>query len=181
MPSYTQRTYHNAVISTLNRKAAWAKEVDAYPNTSTERALNTPALYFDIEGWERAESGTEQLNLDLECVIWVVVSRSLATDGSPELYTRTLAEEISVLIDTETFGLDVEPAEFLSTGVDNFDRALLDYHVWRVDFRQILPVGADPYANLPGLTQIFLGREPKVGTGHEDDYTPMLPESPEEV
>lgn len=175
MPSYDQMDYHLAVLSTLKKQADWAREIDVYPDTRTE--LATPALYFDIEGWERADAGTEQLNLSMECVIWVVVSRSLVTEHTPELYTRKLAEDISQLVEGQTFGLDIEPATFLSAGVDNFDRKLLAYHVWRIDFEQIIPVGRDPYADLPTLKQIYASQAPDIGAEHQGDYRPLLPES----
>lgn len=173
MPSYTQHEYHDAVVTEL-KGLGWPKEVDFYPDTRTP--LNTPALYFSVDNWSRADSGTDQLHLEQDCSIWIMVDKSLDID-SPELYTRELAADISQLVEDHTFGLDIEPAVFQSATIDNLDPGLRGYYVWRVSFLQTIPVGSDPhdFPRTP-LKQIYVSSVPDIGLDHIDDYDPMFPE-----
>lgn len=176
MPSYTQDEYHKAVTDVL-KAIDWQREVSFYPDDRTP--LDTPALYFSVDSWSRANKGTDQLHVDMDCSIWVVVSRSLVCAfDSPELYARALAADISQLVENHNFGLELEPAVFQSATMDTFDRGLVDYYVWRISYGQELPIGKDPHDfHRPPLTQIYVSKAPDIGAGHEDDYDPMFPET----
>lgn len=167
---------HNAVLESL-RGVAWQRFTGAYPEVKT--ALVTPALYFAINAWSRADAGTDQLHVDADCSIYLAVNRSLNIEGgmSPELYARDLADDLTCRVDAQTFGLDISPSVFLSAEVDEFDKEMDDYHLWRVDFSVELPVGPDPHdITRAPLQQLWLGKAPNIGAGHEEDYTPLLPE-----
>ncbi|MBF0035817.1 hypothetical protein HAX39_25035 [Citrobacter freundii] len=181
MPSYTQDEYHKAVTDTL-KAIDWQREVGFYPDDKTP--LDTPSIYFSVDSWSRANRGTDQLHIDMDCSIWVVVSRSLVCSehnplfDSPELYTRSLAADISQLVEGHNFGLEIEPATFQSATMDNFDRGLIDYYVWRISYGQTLPIGRDLHDFYrPPLKQIYVSKAPDIGIGHEDDYDPMFPET----
>ncbi|AYN26411.1 hypothetical protein D8682_04995 [Buttiauxella sp. 3AFRM03] len=173
MPSYTQRQYHDAVIAEL-QLIDWQKDVGFYPDTRTQ--LKTPALYFSVDSWSRADSGTDQLHIDQDCSIWIVVDRSLDID-SPELCAREYAADISQLVEGRTFGLDIEPAVFQSATMDNLDPGLKDYYVWRVSYGQEIPLGRDlhDFPRTP-LKQVYVSSVPDIGLDHIDDYDPMFPE-----
>lgn len=176
MPSYTQKDYHNAVMSELNG-IEWQKETGFYPDDSTP--LNTPALYFSVDSWSRADMGTDQLHIEQDCSIWIVVDRSLQCEfDSAELFTRELAADISQLVDGHTFGLDIEPAVFQSATIDTMDHGLRGYYVWRVNYAQSIPVGRDvhDFPRSP-LKQVYVGVAPKIGADFEDEYHPMFPEN----
>lgn len=180
MPSYTQNDYHVAVTDVL-KSIEWQREVGFYPDDRTP--LETPGLYFSVDSWSRADKGTDQLNIEMDCSIWIIVSRSLKCDqdhpdlDSPELYTRSLAADISQLVETNNFGLDIEPSVFQSATMDTFDKGLIDYYVWRISYGQTIPIGKDPhdFPRTP-LKQIYVGIAPDIGLGHEDDYDPLFPE-----
>ncbi|MCY1698659.1 hypothetical protein OVA10_11445 [Lelliottia sp. SL45] len=167
---------HNAVLTHL-KGVSWQRDVGAYPELKT--ALVTPALYFAINAWSRADAGTDQLHVDTDCSVYLAVNRSLEIAGnmSAELYARDLADELTCLVDAQTFGLNIEPSVFVSAEVDEFDTEMDDYHLWRIDFSVQLPVGVDPHdiARAP-LKQVWLGKAPDIGCEHEEDYLALLPE-----
>lgn len=176
MAKITLVELHTAVLTYL-KQATWARFIGSYPKVKT--GLVTPALYFAVNAWSRADTGTDQLHVDVDCSIYLAVNRSLDIEGgaSPELYARDLADDLTCLVDAQTFGLEIEPSVFVSAEVDEFDPEMDDYHVWRIDFSVLLPVGVDPHdiARAP-LKQAWLGKAPDIGEGHEEDYLALLPE-----
>lgn len=176
MAKITLVELHTAVLAHL-RDVSWQRFTGSYPEVKT--ALVTPALYFAVNAWSRAEAGTDQLHVDVDCSIYLAVNRSLDIEGraSPELYARDLADDLTCLVDAQTFGLEIEPSVFVSAEVDEFDEEMDDYHVWRIDFSVLLPVGPDPHdITRAPLQQVWLGKAPDIGKGHEEDYLALLPE-----
>jgi len=176
MARISQVELHQAVKDTL-RELSWQRDVAAYPEVKT--GLVTPALYFAVNAWSRAEAGTDQLHVDADCNIYLVVNRSLDLEEgyTPELYARDLADDLTCLVDAQTFGLEIGPSVFVSAEVDEFDDEMDDYHVWRIDFSVLLPVGPDPHdITRAPLQQVWLGKAPDIGHGHEEDYLALLPE-----
>ncbi|HHB1424461.1 TPA: hypothetical protein ACOQZT_000405 [Serratia odorifera] len=162
--------YHDTVIRAL-RDIPWVRDADSYPEKAT--ALKTPAVYLSVPGWERGDGSNGQLNVTLDCELFVVVNRSATVDiDKPAIYAATAAADISQWIEGKTFGIDgLSPAELLSSSVDNFDQALDDYIVWLVKFSQGAAMGIDPFASTgTPLKEVYLGRSPDIGAAHVNDY-----------
>lgn len=164
--------YHEAVVRAL-RSIAWVREADSYPESDTKLTLKTPAVFLAIHGWDRADGSNGQLNVSLDCELFIVVNKAATVDiEKPSIYAATAAADISQWIDEKTFDMDgLSPAELLSSSVDAFDPAMDDYIVRSVKYSQGAAMGVDPFAStgVP-LKSVYLGLAPDIGTAHVDDY-----------
>ena len=83
------------------------------------------------------------------------------------------AAQIAVLLRTQTWGLEVEPAEFVRAAQD-WSRPELDgYVVWVVEWTQIIYLGEAqwPWPDQPPGTLVF-AFTPTTGPGNEGEYFP---------
>ncbi|KFC13131.1 hypothetical protein GTGU_00173 [Trabulsiella guamensis ATCC 49490] len=163
-------TWHKALTDSLS-SLSWVKNVADYPEQVTK--LTTPAVFVDVAGWQQADSSDGQVNVVLQCDLFVVVDRTGQSAEKPEVYARALAMDLTQWLSGADFGIEeAYPAEFLDAVRDEFDQRLADYIVFRVSFSQQLPVGEPFFADPEGapLQRVYLGVAPDIGRAHEEDY-----------
>ncbi len=71
-------------------------------------------------------------------------------------------------------GVSTDAAQVIGCYPDEFDPDLDQYEVWRVEWSQVLYLGTNVWTNEGKIpTQVFVGNNPKIGTGHEADYAKL--------
>lgn len=170
MNNFLMPSYHTSVCDAL-RTLSWVRESRAYPEEKT--AFTTPAVFFSIPGWERAESNGA-LMLDLSLEFYVVCDRvATQMNPEPEIFCRSASLDLSQWLEGNTFGVEgVGPLQFEDCQRDAFDPEMDDYLVFRITATQQITAGVDPYdpGEFPTLKEAWLGRVPDVGRAHIDDY-----------
>lgn len=83
------------------------------------------------------------------------------------------AAQMAVLLRIQTWGLEVEPAEFVRAAQDWTRPELDGYAVWVVEWTQTIYLGEEqwPWPNQPPGTLVW-GFSPDTGPGSEDKYQP---------
>jgi len=139
---------------------------DAPPQA--QRSLRVPAVYLEIDSIEPLqEAGDSRLLADLR---WQ--ARVLVDPNQPraDLLVRALAARVAVALHEIRRPIPGHGHIRLATASDDAFRPEIDgYKVWVVEFNIELALGAlEP----PGITpsEIHVGIDPKIGTGHENDY-----------
>ncbi|KAB8307259.1 hypothetical protein EH228_14745 [Erwinia endophytica] len=165
--------YHEAVIGALQR-ISWVRDADTYPEKDAPKfsGLVTPAVYFELNEWTDNGGTTGQLEVTLDCDLYVVVDAAGAGNEKPAIFLRAAAADLTQWINGQQFGLSgVEPATFIAATKDEFDPRMDDYLVWRITFNQNAAFGEDPFASTgQPLKQAWLGIAPDIGQQHVDDY-----------
>ncbi|WP_067096179.1 hypothetical protein [Marinomonas atlantica] len=145
-----------AVISHLTEKFnGTLHSIEEYPDEFG--SIQAPCAFFGVLDWERAEEQrmTGELTVDLNCQLLIVFGQ----DGTvSQNDVRNRAMGASLFIDDQNFGLDAEPARFISAQPFAFDPDLEQYVVWSVDFKQEIDIGVDQFDAVPDFqpTGIFL-------------------------
>lgn len=176
--------YHNAVINTVKAQLPWVRDADTYPEKNCPRfsGLVTPAVYFALNNWGSQEGNEGQLNVELECDLFVVIDSASQTISKPDIYLRAAAADLTQWVNGQLFGLSrLEPAVFTTAEKDDFDPRMDDYLVWRVSFTQAAAFGVDPFAPTGApLREVWVGQAPDIGRKHVDDYTLIYEAKPDE-
>jgi hypothetical protein len=181
--------YQNAVLSAL-REIPWVVTAGIYPDLP-DNNFSTPALFFDVARWERAETSLGgNVTLDLTCNIYILRHFVSGTDedeteqGSAETRVRNAALKMSDWVERRQFGPGMSPATFdyAEPMVWDFGQGDSPYSIWLVSFSQRLAVGMDPFddTGAPTLKEFWLGIFPDVGEAHKDDYTLLARRGPDE-
>lgn len=173
-------TWNKALTDAL-KTLSWAVTVDEYPYTVTK--LETPCIFIDVPGWKNMEVSDGQVNVMIECDLYVVVDKSTDSADKPEVYARALAMDLSQWVEGSDFGIDdAYDATFIDAVRTDFDPRLDDYIVMRVSFSQQLPIGAPLFADPEGnpLKRIYLGVDPNIGADHVNDYRLIYEAQPDE-
>ena len=161
--------YHTAVQQYLSAELPWLKVVESYPERCDR--LDTPSAFFGVVDWDRAEEQrmTGELSVELNCQLLVVFGQAGKISSNA---IRNAAMSISLKLDEQRFGLDAEPAQFVSAEPWAFDPDLDQYVVWAVNFRHQVEVGEDQFDLVPDFlpTSANVGQVPKTGADHLDDY-----------
>ena len=136
-------------------------------------AGRTPAIYIAALGHSRSDDpGTGERDIDLSLAAFVVTADRR---GLPRIEGAiNLVESLLTLIPGNRWGqsgvfgaAQAASNNFYSGDIDKQGVAL-----WGVSWRQTLRLGQsawDATGTLP--TQVYLGLEPKIGLGHEKDYS----------
>lgn len=173
--------YHHAVIDEL-AALPWVANADEYPEQRTQ--ITTPAVFLDVSTWRAVENCSGQPVVELECNLYVVCDKSGQDEAIPKpaIYARALAADLSQWVDQHSFGLEgVKPAVFTEAARDAFDPDLAEYIVFRVSYSQEIAIGDNPQDSSGApLKDIWLGRAPKIGRAHVDDYVHIYHEREDE-
>lgn len=167
-------SYHAAVSDHIAAELPWLKSVDDYPEQFEK--LSTPCAFFGVVDWDRAEDQrmTGELSVVLSCQLLVVFGQAGQVSSKA---VRNAAMAMSVKIDEQRFGLEVDPAQFVSAAPWAFDPDLDQYVVWAVNFVHQIEVGEDQFDLVPDFlpSQVNVGQVPKNGADNLDEYEQVAP------
>lgn len=168
---------HNAIIDRLAAAIPDVVTVEAY--SDDRRTLQAPAILVELEDFEAAPDdnpGTEQLAVVARFSARIVIGFRTA---NAKRAIRKLAAAVGVVVHRNRWGLHVGPAEVLTITPDDFEPALDQFEVWRVEWQQPLALGAGVWVNDGSIpTEVLFSVVPDIGTDHEDDYEAISLTSP---
>lgn len=172
-PSIQLKDYDAAVVSALKEKFNWLEKVESYPDF--ESGIPTPSAFFSIKSWEKNEDQrmNGQLSVILSCEVLAILGHDYE---SQQLEVRNQAMAISLFLESNQFGLEIEPSVFISAEPDAFDPDLDAYAAWSIRFNQIINVGNDffaPEGETPSCVNV--GYSPDIGADNEDKYESLIP------
>lgn len=146
---------------------------EAYDPDRREFAL--PACMVRVADFERdsaGDIGTEQLAMLARFEAHIVVG---FRETQAYLAAPRLALAVARLIEGNRFGQPVSPAQVSVVEPDEFAPDLDRFVVWRIDFAQVIHVGASIWTNDGTLPQrVVSSWSPEIGTDYADDYETVL-------
>ena len=163
-----------AVIDHLTVKLHWLKSITEYPDEFG--SIVPPCAYFGVLDWDRSEEQrmTGELSVDLNCQLIIVFGQ----DGTvSQKKVRDAAMAASLHIDDQRFGLDAEPAQFISAQPFSFEPDLEQYVTWSLDFKQTIEIGIDEFDAEPDFqpTGIFLRETVCRTDDNQGEYVEITP------
>uniref|UniRef100_A0A3B0IVB8 Phage related protein n=1 Tax=Wolbachia endosymbiont of Aleurodicus dispersus TaxID=1288877 RepID=A0A3B0IVB8_9RICK len=128
---------HQAICSTLKEEIPAIQTCEIYP--AIRKELLAPAVFVELSSFEKgSDPGTEELALKARFEARIVVD---GTVENSSVVVRTLAAEIARVVNKNTWGNNVSPAEFLSAEPDGFRPELDAYSVWLIEWIHSLHIG----------------------------------------
>jgi hypothetical protein len=168
---------HTAIVDRLAAQFPAMQTVAAYPGDRT--TLRAPAILVELEDFEGAPDdnpGTEQLPVVARFSARIVIGFRTA-NAKREI--RKLAAAVGVFVHRNRWGQHVGPAEVLTITPDDFEPALDQFEVWRVEWQQPLALGAGVWTNDGSIpTEVLFSVVPDIGPPNVDEYEPVDLSSP---
>lgn len=162
-------TVHQAIIDAV---AAQFPDVVTVADYRDDRdRLPLPAILIELEDMEGApdeDPGTGQLAMMARFVARVIIGFRTPT---AEREIRRLAGALGAFVRLNRWNQPIGPAEVLVIGPDAFAPELDRYVIWRVEWQQVVHLGASVWTNEGDIpVTVLVGVAPDIGTGHEADY-----------
>lgn len=164
---------YGAIELHLQDNLPGVQQVAAWPDIHDSIAL--PAVVVEMARLEPGKDyGTGEMVLIASFEARVIVGPEQVDHNQQAVQ---LAGQLAVLLRGQTWGLEVDPAEFVQAAQDWTKPELDGYLVWLVEWTQQIYLGAQqwPWPDQPPGT-LKLGFDPDTGPGHVPEYF-----SPEEL
>lgn len=163
---------HSGIIDAINAKFPALATVEAY--RLDRKSLRVPACLIELtslDTFTEPDPGTEQLAVMAQFEAKFVISFKQGA-ANPKLEIRKLAASFAHFAKFQRWGCPIGPAEILGIYQDDFDPELDQFEVWRVEWQQIIHLGASVWEMPPDWipTEVYLGFAPNIGPAHIDDY-----------
>ncbi|APR98664.1 hypothetical protein [Wolbachia endosymbiont of Folsomia candida] len=128
---------HKAICDTLKTEIPEIQTCEIYPSIRT--TIAAPAVFVELSSLGSGKDpGTEEFALRARFEARVIIDSTI--ENAP-IMVRSLAAEVAKVINKNTWGMSVSPAEFLSGEVDGFRPELDAYLVWLVEWIHEVHVG----------------------------------------
>lgn len=180
---------HAAIVADIKAQFPALVTVEFY--REDRKDLPKPACLLELtelESLPEDDPGTEQLAVMAKFEAELVIS--FRTPQAKQSI-RLLAASLAAWLRLRRWNDQANPGKKLPTGAalvigayqDDFavmggqrDPALEQFEVWRVEWQQIIHLGATVWTD-EGATPsiVYMGQAPEVGTGNEGDYVQVSP------
>jgi hypothetical protein len=164
---------HQAIIDAVAGQFPDLATVEDY--REDRKSLPLPAVLIELVDLEAApdeDPGTGQLAMTARFEARVIIGFRTA---SAEREIRKLAAALGAFARLNRWGMPVGPAEVLTIGPDDFSPELDQYVVWRVDWAQVVHLGASVWVNDGTIpNDVLYSVVPEIGPGNEDAYRNVL-------
>lgn len=143
----------------------------AYVGTMPGRlvTVSPPAVVLELAGFDAADRdpGTGETAVDARFEARVIVG---AEDDDCLHVAAFVAAQLTALLRLQTWGIAVEPAQFVRAEQDWSRPELDSFVVWVVEWTQIIYLGEEewPWPREPG--PVVFGFDPETGPGNEGFY-----------
>lgn len=158
---------YQAIEQHLQEQLAGVQSVAVWP--VIEDRVSLPAVFVEMAQLEPGlDIGTGETTFI--CTFEArVITDPIQADHHQQ--AAVMASQIAVLLRAQTWGLEVEPAEFVQSMQDWTKPELDGYTVWVVEWTQQIYLGEAqwPWPDEPPGT-LYLGFDPETGLGNEDKY-----------
>lgn len=158
---------YQAIEQHLSSHLSGIKAVTAWPNIKDRIAL--PVVFVELSEMEPGvDTGTGETTLVCRFEARIIVDPILPKHCQQAVH---LAAQLAVLLRLQTWGLAVEPAEFVHATQDWTRPELDGYTVWLVEWTHQIYLGVEewPWPDEPPGSLVF-GFSPDTGPGHEGEY-----------
>lgn len=188
MDAQTQITldqFYAAVTADI--QAAFPAFVTVEFDREDRKEVPLPAVLLEISEFDDAneiDPGTEQWATTARVEAYVILGFRTA---GVKLEVRKAATALAVWLRKRRFHHPDFPGGTLPSGEvqlvgaykDDFEPELDQFEVWRVEWHQVMHLGATafPAGGTTPSTPLF-SWAPEIGNGHADDYTEALPPTP---
>jgi len=164
--------FYGAIEQHLQLNLPRVAIVKVWPVIGTSIPL--PAIFIELAEFEPGrDPGTGEAGLVCKMEARIVTDPLHADHHQQAVF---LAGRLAVLLRMQTWGLEVDQAEFVQAMQDWTKPELDSYTVWLVEWTQQIYLGEEewPWPDQPPGTLMF-GVDPDTGPGNEDKY--ISPES----
>jgi hypothetical protein len=159
---------YDAIERHLQEQLPGIQGVSFWPDLSAATSIPTPVVLLEMSEMVPAtDPGTGETSLTCKFEARVIVD-SLRAD--PQRQAVQLASQLAVLLRAQSWGLEVDCAEFVRSTQDWTKPELDGYYVWLVEWDQTVYLGAEEWPwpdEPPGSLIIDLG--PGVGQIRPED------------
>ena len=160
----------DAIVTSIALQFPDLKTVTIYDEEDRD-GKPLPAVFVEIEDFEAypgGDPGTEQTAVQLRISARIVIG--FRTENA-KTEIRMLAAAMAHFVNRNRWGLPVSPAEFLVAGPDDFEPALDQYEVWRVEWQQVVHLGESVWESDDTTpTEILYSWAPEIGPENEGEY-----------
>lgn len=167
--SFNLDQLYTAIETYLQDNLPGVNTVAFWPDIEVGQVIPLPAVFLELAEMEPGQDiGTGQTVVNCKLEARIIVD-SISAD--PQRQAVHLASQLAVLLRAQTWGLEVDPAEFVQA-VQDWTRPELDgYIVWLVEWNHTVYLGVEewPWPNQPPGS-LKLGFSPATGPGNEDQY-----------
>lgn len=161
---------HEAILAQIRGAFPEIATVEDYPDD--RRRVAVPAALVELTEMTAApddDPGTGQLAMELQFELRYIVGFRGANQG--RLIRRNSAA-LAHFIQHQQWGLPVEPARVLVCEPDAFSPELDQYHVWRIEWAQVVHIGENEWLDDgEPPTEVWVGVSPLIGPDNETFYT----------
>ena len=165
-----------AIVASIDAAFPTFATVEAYREDRKELAL--PACLVTLSDFEAFDDpGTEQLALTTRFEVHVILGfrTSASRRAAPKL-----AAAVAHHINGSRWGQPVSPAVVSVIEPDDFAPELDEFEVWRIDWSQVVHVGASVWVDDGTLpTEVWGGWAPDIGPPNVGDYELIVSAPPE--
>lgn len=162
--------YHDSVISALRSAFPNLATVDDYP--ADRQRIQVPAALVEVTEMLAApddDPGTGQLALELQVELRYIVGFRGTNQGR---LIRSNAASLAHFIQHNQWGLPIEGARVMVCEPDAFSPELDQYHVWRIEWAQVVHIGANEWIDDgEPPSEVWVGVSPLIGAENEAFYT----------
>lgn len=165
---------HAGIVTAIQAQFPDLATVEAY--RLDRKSLPIPACLIELTELDAApeiDPGTEQLAVNARFEARFVIGFRQGMKN-PKLEVRKLAAAFAAFARLKRWGCPIGPAEVIGCYQDDFDPELDQYECWRVEWQQVIHLGNTVWTDEGEVpTQVLASFSPKIGTGHEADYTEL--------
>lgn len=169
----TLEQVHDAIVASIRAQFPGLKTVEAY--RLDRKNLPVPACLIELTEMEIThdafDPGTEQLAVTAR-----FEARLLIGFKTPraKLSIRQLAAALAHFARTNRWGVPVGPGQVIGAYPDDFDPELDQYECWRVEWTNVVHIGAPTWEDAGTTpTSALYSWAPNIGPGHESHYRPL--------
>lgn len=172
-PGVDLNQLHDNIVAAIAGQFPALQTVEAYREETERVTLRAPACLvelFELEAVDDQDHGTEQLPMMARFEARLIIG---FREANAKREVRKLAAALAKFIRHQRWGLgaNVAPAEVMGCYPDEFDPALDQYEVMRVEWQQVVYVGENVWTGegVP-VTEVLYSWAPKIGLPFRDNY-----------
>ncbi len=165
---------HDAIEAAIKAQFPDLQTVEFY-RTEERKTLPLPAVILDLcefEGEPDKDPGTDQLAMSARFEAEIIFG---FRTPNVKREIRKFAAAFAAWMRLRRWpGISTDAAQVIGCYPDEFDPDLDQYEVWRVEWSQTLYLGDNTWTNDGTIpTTVLVGYKPKIGNGHEPNYTKL--------
>lgn len=154
------------------------KEVKAFEDSRDPKDLRTPAFFFEcsdvqtnVEDDPETEETAATLRFEGQVICAATTPRRKVFQLALAVASKLRRSRVGVPV-----GVTVGPVRVLGVSADNFNPSLDQFHVYSVEWEQLVYLGEsvfDDDSSLVPVSEVLISSAPLVGPAHVDNYEPL--------